>query len=404
MNFVFAFAPNIITPLQSKILVGIGIVLMVLGIALFIIGILKTPTTAKDSDISKCVTDILVKMHKRTLALEKKTLIQYLDLFNASDFHNLWNNPAFKTLLMPAHQGIIDNERKRTKGKKLRQDSIKRREQVDGVFEHLKPITDMEWTLEKVVALGNLLDKLPNEQNVKYKGIIQRREKDRHWNRLFKQLNKIKVTYANIFADRNLEKLINDYIDWSFAGSTLLFVADISNKSIPVDTQPSAFINSGASNPSVTIENRMTRLLEDIANKINELYKNNIEERSTKRETEKSLILTLQSWAIGLSGMTDYPNKPDGASWLRLKVAVNSTYNEPIDTLDLLIGNAPPIPVNDWPRRKVAAFTAYFNVTDWIRKGEIQVELKAHIEDATYTTGRIKVDFNVAPGGFDRAL
>jgi hypothetical protein len=400
MNFVLAFAPNIVTPLQSKVLVGIGIGLITLGIVLFIVGIFKTPITAKDSNISKYVTDILVKMHKRTLALEKKTVTQYLDLFNVSDFLELWNNPS---LAMPEHKTILSNEKRRVRRKKLSRDMAKRHEQIDDVFNHLNPIIEVGWSLEKAVAIGHSLDRLPNEQNTKYKGIIQRREKDRRWNHLFKKLNKTKVAFAYILADKDLEKMINDYIDWSFAGSSLLFLADVFNKFVPVGIQPSVFINSGASSPYVKVEHRMTRLLEDITNKINELYRNNIEERNGKRENGKSLILTPQSWAIGLSGMTDYPNKPDGAYWLRLVTSVKSTYNKPIDTLDLLIGDI-RIPTNSWTGREVAAFTVYFNVTDWKWKGEIQVELQAHIEGVVRSSGRIKVDFNAEPGGFARYL
>lgn len=51
---------------------------------------------------------------------------------------------------------------------------------------------------------------------------------------------------------------------------------------------------------------------------------------------EQSLVLTPHTYAIGLSGMTGYPDEPDNADWLCLEVAVNPI-NKPIDTLDLLI-------------------------------------------------------------------
>jgi hypothetical protein len=120
-------------------------------------------------------------------------------------------------------------------------------------------------------------------------------------------------------------------------------------------------------------------------------------------DTEQSLVLTPHTYAIGLSGMTGYPNKPDGAYWLRLEASVNAAYNKPIDTLDLLIGAA-TIHANSWPRRKVAAFTVYFNVTDWKWKGEIQVELQARIQSAVHSAGRINIDFNAEPGGFPQYL
>lgn len=53
MNLVLAFAPNIVTPLQSSILVGIGFSLMVLGILLFFVGIFKTPTKETNDKLRK---------------------------------------------------------------------------------------------------------------------------------------------------------------------------------------------------------------------------------------------------------------------------------------------------------------------------------------------------------------
>jgi len=126
-------------------------------------------------------------------------------------------------------------------------------------------------------------------------------------------------------------------------------------------------------------------------------------QRDAALGAEQSLVLTPRTYAIGLSGMTGYPNKPDGAYWLRLEASVNATYNKPIDTLDLLIGDA-TIHANSWPGRKTAAFTVYFNVTDWKWKGEIQVELQARIQGAVHSSGRINIDFNADPGGFPRYL
>ena len=122
-----------------------------------------------------------------------------------------------------------------------------------------------------------------------------------------------------------------------------------------------------------------------------------------KKKSQMSLILTPRTYAIGLSGMTGYPNKPDGAYWLRLEASVNAAYNKPIDTLDLLIGAA-TIHANSWPGRKVAAFTVYFNITDWKWKGESQVELQARMQGAVHSSGRISIDFDAEPGGFPRYL
>ena len=119
-----------------------------------------------------------------------------------------------------------------------------------------------------------------------------------------------------------------------------------------------------------------------------------------KKEAQKSLMLTPSAWAIGLSGMTGYPSKPDGAYWLRLQASVTAI-EKPIDGLDLLIGTT-TIHANNWPGKNVTEFTVYFDVTGWKWKGKIQVELHAHIQSAIYSSGRVNIDFDAEPGGFPR--
>ena len=115
---------------------------------------------------------------------------------------------------------------------------------------------------------------------------------------------------------------------------------------------------------------------------------------------EQSLVLTPHTYAIGLSGMTGYPNEPDNADWLCLEVAVNPI-NKPIDTLDLLI-DSETIHANHWPCKNVAAFNVYFNVTEWRWKGKKQVELIANVGDKMHSSDRINIDFNVEAWGYHR--
>lgn len=58
------------------------------------------------------------------------------------------------------------------------------------------------------------------------------------------------------------------------------------NRIVPVDMQPSDFISSEASNPYITVEHRMTRLLEDITNKIHELCSDNINSKQVLRKED----------------------------------------------------------------------------------------------------------------------
>ena len=115
---------------------------------------------------------------------------------------------------------------------------------------------------------------------------------------------------------------------------------------------------------------------------------------------EQSLVLTPHTYAIGLSGMTGYPDEPDNADWLCLEVAVNPI-NKPIDTLDLLI-DSKTIHANHWLGKNVAAFNVYFNVTEWRWRGKNQVELIANVGNKMHRSGRINIDFNVEVWGSRR--
>lgn len=112
-----------------------------------------------------------------------------------------------------------------------------------------------------------------------------------------------------------------------------------------------------------------------------------------KKESQETLILTVHSWAIGLTGMTGYPKEPENAAWLLLDVSVNAI-KRPIDKLDLTI-DGKPIPAYHWHGKIVTAFNVYFSVTEWHNKGENQVELIAHVGGKPYSSGRISIDFNV---------
>ncbi len=126
-------------------------------------------------------------------------------------------------------------------------------------------------------------------------------------------------------------------------------------------------------------------------------WKKSRRNKTISNNYDKSLVLTPHAWAIGLSGMTGYPKKPENATWLCFEVSVNAI-SKPIDTLDLII-DGKSIPANQWHGKIVTAFNAYFKVTEWQWKGENQIELIAHIEGKSHSSGRIPIDFNVEPSG-----
>lgn len=111
-------------------------------------------------------------------------------------------------------------------------------------------------------------------------------------------------------------------------------------------------------------------------------------------EQQNVLVLTLDTYEFGLSSYRRYPNKPERADWLRLKVFVNPI-DKPIDTLDLVIDGKPPIPANQWHGKIVPVFfIVEFNVTEWRNKGKNQIELKAYVGGKPYSSGRETINFD----------
>lgn len=238
--------------------------------------------TIKEREIH-LIIGILENIHKLDLQLKDKCVKQYLALFNGKDFRELLNNLAHR---QNGYQEAFDNIRKDVRGKKLSKDEIKKQQQIDSLADKLitSPMLSKDWTLTEIVAFGNLLDQVPKEQNAKYKGIKELRKRGK-WNKYFNKLQKMKIEFADILADKDLRKMTDDYIDWSFGGSSLLIMVDLLNK-FASGLLPTEYVSSGAYAPYVIIENRMTRLLEDIINRIKELTFQPIVQKSSTEDQQ----------------------------------------------------------------------------------------------------------------------
>lgn len=223
-----------------------------------------TDKANKNLVIRERLIDILGSIEKRDLQLKDVAVRQYKALFSLEDFK------AFckcMTYTKKEHTELLKSVEKEIGRKKLKQDKIKRRRQIDDVSEKLSPIKEMEWTLEKATAYGNELDVFPKMQNSKYKGIKTRREKDKRWEKLFANLSNMKTEFSN----NELDKMINEYVNNSFVSSSICLHVELFNWYIAVDIQPTAYIDTGTYAPYVEIQNHMTRLREGINNKIREL-------------------------------------------------------------------------------------------------------------------------------------
>ncbi|MDO8636150.1 MAG: hypothetical protein Q7R34_07905 [Dehalococcoidia bacterium] len=249
-----------------SLVVTIPIGLLVLGIVVWAV-----KSGSAEDELEQILRNILTKMHKRTLELKDKARIQYMVLFRVNDFIQVTNQIADTYMNSPEKKEELKTLEKHYKGKRLRKDSIKQQVQIDGVYADIQPLIENDWTLDKGIQFSNLLDGIPHRQNVRYEGIKALRSNDGRWNRLFIDLNKLKVEKEPILADKHLAKMIRDYMDSSYVLSSVCLFTDIVDLfRIPM---PSAYISSGANNMRVEAENYMTKSMQDIINRVNALAK-----------------------------------------------------------------------------------------------------------------------------------
>jgi hypothetical protein len=224
--------------------------------------------TNKGLAVAKHFVCILEKVEKRDLRLKDAAVRQYKTLFSRNDLLALCNSIASTDNEYVEFRKSIESD---GESKELRKDTIERRKQIDSAFERMRPIYEKQWTLQRLVANANKLDRFPKIQNSSYNGIKTRRERDKRWRKLFANLSSVKEEFPEIFIDNELGSMIDDYVDMSFGGASKCLFAELMNWYIPVDCQPTAYIDSGMYAPHTTIQNEMVQLRLDISNKIIEL-------------------------------------------------------------------------------------------------------------------------------------
>jgi len=231
-----------------------------------------------------------------------------------------------------------------------------------------------EWTMDDLTNISNLLDELDW-------GIEGLRYKDKEWNNLYDSLK------LNLSSKNDLRLLIEKHMKLSHGFCNISLVKGYARK----------WVNDFDATLLLFTTNHIVTKL-DIDSGLNEII---IEIRELLRNKKQDPpIFTPHKYAIGLSGMTGYPSKPDNAKWLCLEIAVNPI-NELITTLDLLI-DSKTVHANHLPCSVVSAFNAYFNVSEWRWKGGKQVELISKAGSETQSSVIINIDFNVELFGSHR--
>ena len=104
------------------------------------------------------------------------------------------------------------------------------------------------------------------------------------------------------------------------------------------------------------------------------------------------VVLSVTDYEIGIAGYRGYPDKPVGAAMLCLWVVISPACT-PINKIDLLVGNSPPIPSINWTGKPEAAFRVLFDVSEWHYKGKEQVELVVKAGSYTHRSDKKLIDF-----------
>ncbi len=97
VSLVFSFAPNLVTESTARVLIYVGFGLMVLGVALFIYGFLKTPEQTKSELYN--INPTLQKMHSPLLELAQKEKDKNIDWQKYLDFRQEINKGMFGIMI-----------------------------------------------------------------------------------------------------------------------------------------------------------------------------------------------------------------------------------------------------------------------------------------------------------------
>jgi len=190
-----AFAPSLVTKLQSQILTSVSIFLMVLAVGLFIYGVWKTPAQTK-SELYK-INPILRKMHKRLLKLVNKEKNKAIDW----QLYIKTNNEINKSLF-----GVAPSKAKTVKGARTfvskAESSVRKR--VGGDVANFA-----EW-IGKIQRANDVLDS-------RGFGLKKQRETDKK----YLKLNNTLDGYRDL-APPQINDFVKDHIMFSKIGANVL--------------------------------------------------------------------------------------------------------------------------------------------------------------------------------------
>lgn len=275
MTIVFGILPYTRYSINERLARGLfwgSIGIAIVGVVLTVTAVVRHKRNGSTEELltgslGRVVIGILNEIHKRDLRLGDSAKKQYLALFGLKHLRELWANYG-----VTRNGQTYESIRKELGKKRLKGDSVKRRRQLDDLQRRVEPITSQEgWTLAEYVKLASFLEKFPKTQNSAYQGLGRRREMDKKWRALFVSLEKIRIDNAQTLADKELTRMIDEYLDTSKVTATCRMFVEVGETLIPNELFPTIYLESNVEDMNVKVSNRMTQLLDGICKRIMEL-------------------------------------------------------------------------------------------------------------------------------------
>lgn len=269
----------------ARVLFWTSIAALLLGIIFIIIALIRYKQKASQEQSQKgnlgdAVANILNKIHQRDLELQNSAKKQYLALFSLKDFKEVWDNYG-----ITQNEEVYESIKVELGEEKLKEDKIQRRKQFDDLQRRLDPISK-PGGLKESVRLASFLEQFPKTQDDKYQGIGKRRETDKKCQTLFRLLNSLRLEHAQVFADKELAQMIDEYFDYSKVAANVIMWIALNEEFVPSDVVFTDYLVSGIEDSDMKISNRITGLIEDISRKTTELERQQYKEDKTENHNE----------------------------------------------------------------------------------------------------------------------
>ncbi len=239
------------------------------------------------------ITKMLEDMHKQMLELANKAYRKFIKEYKSKEFLALNNEFASAIPEYSSLTGLNES----LKGKRLSKVKKRKRIQVDDIQNRIngaKP--SHEWNITNLIEFTNLFNRIAMSPNKHYVSLDILRCNNKKWKKLNDELKNIKAQFRDI----HLDKMIDQYPDWSYGCTGLILHAALIRWYIPPELLPTKYLESEAYNPDIELGNKMISLRDEITKRIDEL------------QDEKRIVKQILKIQVKRCDILDYYPQPEG--------------------------------------------------------------------------------------------